>query len=525
MLRIELAAGKNFNYAGAVKFNLRNPFFIFGLVLLWRVALLVFTAQPIPANDAFFFDGPVVNLLLHGHYFNPAVAEVLPISGGQVYSAYPPLYQGVLLVWMTFFGTSVIAAMALHLALFAGSGWLTLAIVKKLFPPATNYALAGLLFLGITFGDRPDDLGHALGLVALFLVAQNISGHGGWKTAAGLALVLLGALYSSVVVGAFYFGAGFLTVAFAWLTQRKPALFVPFIAAAALFAVVTAGIITFEPLWWHGFLENSRQTPVRTVGIRVPHTMEIIKLLRTAPVFLLAAGILPFVIRHRQRFAREPWLALFAGVFLMGGMMLLAAMTVVAPDYVSYVLFAQIILAAGLLALVEMVFPAGRRRFQILILGCAALMSLRAVGMTTWGAACAWKNSCGRTHETLRVELEPFAKTNAPVILSSPYLYGALELGVQHPIHSDWFYNHATATAQSDVEALKRLRPPKLVLTQFDYYRAFAPLVERLRQQPALVAIQVRNLALVRPPDAIPALSRVVQHISWAPVIVDLEWK
>ena len=117
------------------------------------------------------------------------------------------------------------------------------------------------------------------------------------------------------------------------------------------------------------------------------------------------------------------------------------------------------------------------------------------------------------------------AKTNAPVILSSPYLYGALELGVQHPIHSDWFYNHATATAQSDVEALKRLRPPKLVLTQFDYYRAFAPLVERLRQQPALVAIQVRNLALVRPPDAIPALSRVVQHISWAPVIVDLEWK
>jgi hypothetical protein len=39
------------------------------------------------------------------------------------------------------------------------------------------------------------------------------------------------------------------------------------------------------------------------------------------------------------------------------------------------------------------------------------------------------------------------------------------------------------------------------------------------------VEVQVRNLAALRPPDAIPALQRVVQHISWAPVIVDLHWK
>jgi hypothetical protein len=199
----------------------RNPFFLFGLVLLWRLVLLVFTAQPIPANDAFFFDGPVVNLLRHGHYVNPAIAEVLPISGRQVYSAYPPLYQSVLLIWMSLFGASVIAAMTLHLALFAASGFLSLAIVTRLFPPATNYALIVLLFFGMTFGDRPDDLGHAFGLGALFLVAKNISGGGNWKTNLGLVLVLFGALYSTVIVGAFYFGAGFLTVAAAWLTQRK----------------------------------------------------------------------------------------------------------------------------------------------------------------------------------------------------------------------------------------------------------------------------------------------------------------
>ena len=46
-----------------MKLNWRNPFFILGLVLLWRLALLIFTAQPIPANDAFIFDGGMANWL------------------------------------------------------------------------------------------------------------------------------------------------------------------------------------------------------------------------------------------------------------------------------------------------------------------------------------------------------------------------------------------------------------------------------------------------------------------------------
>ena len=31
------------------------------LVMAWRLALLLFTAQPVPANDAFLFDGAMVN--------------------------------------------------------------------------------------------------------------------------------------------------------------------------------------------------------------------------------------------------------------------------------------------------------------------------------------------------------------------------------------------------------------------------------------------------------------------------------
>jgi hypothetical protein len=40
-----------------------------------------------------------------------------------------------------------------------------------------------------------------------------------------------------------------------------------------------------------------------------------------------------------------------------------------------------------------------------------------------------------------------------------------------------------------------------------------------------MVDIHVRNLAQVRSPDSMPSLQRVLQHISWAPVIVDLDWK
>ena len=66
-------------------------------VLLWKLALLVFARLPIPANDLFFYDGAVVNFLLHGEYTNPSLALALPIAGTEVFSAYPPLYQLVLL--------------------------------------------------------------------------------------------------------------------------------------------------------------------------------------------------------------------------------------------------------------------------------------------------------------------------------------------------------------------------------------------------------------------------------------------
>ena len=74
-------------------------------------------------------------------------------------------------------------------------------------------------------------------------------------------------------------------------------------------------------------------------------------------------------------------------------------------------------------------------------------------------------------------------------------------------------------------DGLIRLKPVKLVLTQFDYYRSFLPVLEQLRGKSDLVKITVRDQAAVRTPDSIPSFQRVVQHISWAPVVVDLDWQ
>lgn len=510
-----------------MKFSWRNPFFIFGLVLLWRVVLLVFTAQPIPANDAGFFDGALVNWILHGHYFNPSLAEVFPISGRQVFSAYPPLYQGVMLVWMLVFGVSVIAAMALHLCLFAAGGLVALVIVRKYFPASVNYALVALLFFGFTFGDRPESLAHVLGLTALLLLAKNFSSEPRWRWGLAAGGVLFLTLYTSVIVGAFYFGAGFVAAATAWWWRRNSILFAPFVLAAALFAGITFTIARTEPLLWAGFLENARQTPVLTAGLRRPDILEIIKLIRTAPVFLLALVFLPLLFRRRREVfsGAETWPFLLAGVFTAGWALLVADMTLLAPNYVAYVTFAQIILTAGLLALAGKLFPGREWLLRVVLAGCVVLVSVRAIGMTTWGAACAWKNTCWHSRETLRVELEPFTKADVPVVVSSAFLYSALEFGVRHPVHSDWYFDRSSPAPDADFDGMVRLRPPKLVLNQFDYYRAFVPLLEKLRRHPELVQVQVRDFAAVRTPDSIPSLQRVVQHISWAPVIVDLHWQ
>jgi len=45
-----------------------------------------------------------------------------------------------------------------------------------------------------------------------------------------------------------------------------------------------------------------------------------------------------------------------------------------------------------------------------------------------------------------------------------------------------------------------------------------------LQQSHPEFGIHIDNLAHLPPPDASPKLRKVVQHISWAPVVVDFTW-
>jgi hypothetical protein len=71
---------------------------------------------------------------------------------------------------------------------------------------------------------------------------------------------------------------------------------------------------------------------------------------------------------------------------------------------------------------------------------------------------------------------------------------------------------------------LGELQPAKVLVTQFDYYRRFEPVVAQFRRERGDVAVRITNLARVQPPDAIPPMRKIVQHISWAPVIVEFLW-
>ena len=151
---------------------LERPGIIVLLVIAWRAVLLLGAAQPVPSNDAFFYDGPVVHLLNHGGYFNPSIAQSRPISGTEFFCAYPPFYQLVLLGWMSVWGTSVFSAMGFHLALFGGFALTMLAIFRQLKVPALAANLASLFLLAITFDDRPDGLACLLGALAVYALAR-----------------------------------------------------------------------------------------------------------------------------------------------------------------------------------------------------------------------------------------------------------------------------------------------------------------------------------------------------------------
>ena len=495
---------------------------VFILVFAWKVALLLFTAQPLPNNDAFFYDGPVVNFLLHGNYCNPSLVHALPISGGEVFCAYPPLHQAVLLGWMSMFGTSALSAMWLHVVLLGIFFLIVFAILRRLQTPALIVNLAGLFLFGITFHDRPDTVAQVLGAVAVLGLVRG--GAGVWWAASALVL----AFCASLQIGAVYLlWCGLFAVGNAWTGKRK----FPWAAVITGGAVLTGlvALVKFGyPHLWAGFQEHVRITPSVT-GLRAPKLLDTLKAMRTTPaIFVVGAGVVLASLRKRVtivalRNSPSGMLAIcgmLAGLALIGGsLIMLSPNTIHIANYLQPVVVGTFLSAGVFFA--EAQKPG--RAVLILFLALSLVTGVRAIGLTTWGVLCARDVSYAKATALVRAEVDTLP-AGSLVVASSAYLYDLASRTNITWIHNDWPAAPG-GLEQWEYHAFAKLRPARIIVTQFDFYRRYGAIFDQLKSHPDLVSLRVANTASVRSPDSFPKMQRVVQHVAWAPVMVELTWR
>ncbi|MCX7722600.1 MAG: hypothetical protein N2379_06005 [Verrucomicrobiae bacterium] len=501
-------------------------------VFAWKLVLLALTAQPVPANDAFFYDGAVVNYLLHGRYVNPSLALALPISGTEVFSAYPPLYQAVLLAWMSVFGTSAMSAMVLHLVLFGLYSATLVAILRRVGVPGWCVNIGAAFLLVITFHDRPDSLAHVLGALATYCIVRWCADDdAGWVAPRYVWLWLATACVTlcfctSLQVGAVYLClCWFIALGYA-LTRRVAFPILP-MAVMVLAPLALAGAVAAAyPKLWAGFIEHARITP-SLVGVHWPSLNELLKVVRTVPGVAGACIMVALVGMRGKLPSRErlsaAWVLGIAAVAT--GLVVAAVCTFFwSANMISMAAYLQPIAVSCVLGAPawQSASPSARN-VRTVFWALALIGSIRALGMSTWGVACAADVSYSEALRIVRAEL---AETHppGPVVVSSAYLYEAARRPELICVHSDWAGKFVKGTPNQEVSWLFELRPQKLILTQFDYYRRYRPAIEVLAAQRGGAQVRFINAARLRTPDSYPRWQRVVQHVSWAPVVIELTW-
>lgn len=508
---------------------------VFAIVIIWKLLLLITTLQPLPFSDSFFYDGPVVNWLNGGAYANPSLALVLPISGNQVFSAYPPLYQGVLGGWMFVFGTGVASALWLHLVLFMVYGLAVLAVLRELGVAARWVNLGSLFLFGITFHDRPDSLALACGCWALYgwLRAGRAGAGSPGKAWRGLGVTLnLLALATSPQLGLAFLTWSWWLVLAQCRVLRQPVQWFALAASVVAPAVLVVGVRVGSPLLWAGFQEHMVQTPT-LLGWQGENSFEllkgqVLKLARTAPGIFFAVGCLVWWGGRAGRAA----LALLAArdavflvtTILVAGCLIFAATVLLVPSVIHWLGYLQPLVVALTLSLMARGGTPTRgspwrpRVFRLL----ALVVGIRAIGMSTWGVASAVDMSAAESVRRVRAAVLA-APPDSTIVLSAAYLYEANRHRAMRSLHADWLgsYRHPFNLTQR----LTEIKPATLVLTQFDWHRRYEPFITELQRQTNLVAVTVTDTAGWRPPEVFPRLQKVVQHIAWAPVVVELDWK
>lgn len=508
---------------------------VLAMVLGWKWLLFLFTTQPIPANDAFFYDGAVVNYLVNGRYINPSLSEFIPISATQVFSAYPPFYQVVLLGWMTVFGTSAASAVALHLALHSLYALLIWRILLRLNLPLWAMHFGVAFMVGHTFHDRPDTLANLLGTLAIYAFVRSCPLFADKQVRPSPTIRWFGylvpvslflTLFTSPHIGVTYSFLIFAAMVLAWLVDRQPVRWLALASVPLALILVVMVIIWLRPLWWEGFREHLQQTPSRQAFV-MPRPNDLLKIIRSIPGTLLAlAGLVWLFGKLRWRCASpaEKRVAVVGGAALLASLaVLFACLTFWTKNYIGFATYLQpLVVACGLACWVYSPAKLNLRPLTLLMSLALLLASVRAIGMTTWGVFCARDVSYTQAIQRVREDVNALPKP-ALVLAATPYLYDVARQKDVRVIHSDWLRQRDDLRSQA--EAIAALRPARMIVSQFDYYRFYSDSIEALKTNAALKAISVENTAKILPPDASPRWNRVVQHISWAPLIVSFEWK
>ncbi|MDB6121386.1 MAG: hypothetical protein JWQ71_379, partial [Pedosphaera sp.] len=203
-----------------------------------------------------------------------------------------------------------------------------------------------------------------------------------------------------------------------------------------------------------------------------------------------------------------------------------ACLFILTANTVAIASYLQPLIVASYLALCTSLINEKRLiRLQVAFFLILMLIgSVRAIGMTSWGLACATDAGYPTAMQRIRQELDS-EPAGATAVLSSAYLYEAARHKNVNWIHSDWMEKASRDGSTSDLKGIVALRPNELILTQFDYFRRYQNVLEQLKSDPNIKEIRIENTAKVPAPDSFKRLQKFVQHISWAPVVVNLTWQ
>ena len=439
---------------------------VFPAAICWKLGLIATCALPPPANDAFFFDGAVVNWLRHGAYVNPSIVRVFPTSGAEVFFDMRPVYQGAVLAWMSVFGTSVQSSLWFHGGLFAAFALLVLAVLRRLGTPAAAANLGGVFLFGLTFHDRADGVAHVTGMLALWTWLCATAPGASWRRWLAAFFAVL-TFATSLHIGAMY--AAMLWTHALLRRGRETVPWGPLFVIPLVPLALGAAVFALWPQGWRGFTELLLATPSFT-GYRVPAFDEVLKVGRTAPGVLLIAALGVVLALYRPRFEvrAETLLAaeILGAVFVAALYATAATLFVVAPNYVNVVAYPQVLVVAlfvWICAPAALPFRLGCW-LRPALLACAALVSIRAAGLSTWGVACALDVSQAEAEARVERALVKLP-ADAEVIVSSAYLYALADERRVACRHADWVGPVG--------EGAGSIRPECLVLSSYDYYRRY----------------------------------------------------